>query len=94
MNRTNSLTLSRRGFGYGLAGTAAALAAPASALANARTPVAAPVAATPVVAFHMDAPYIDWTGSAEPYRPPEGLRSGDAVADLADHELHGLHGWA
>lgn len=84
-----SLTLNRRGFGLA---AAAALATPTGLLAEA-APVAA-VAAAPVVAFHMDAPYVDWTGTAEPYRPPEGLRSGDALADLADHELHGLHGWA
>ncbi len=93
MNRNASLTLSRRGFGYGLAGTAAALAAPTGLLAAAPA-IAAPVAAAPVVAFYMDALYVDWTGTAEPYRPPEGLRSGDGVAHLADHELQGLHGWA
>ncbi|MEO6341261.1 MAG: hypothetical protein ABIO39_14560 [Caulobacteraceae bacterium] len=89
-----SLPLSRRGFGYGLAGAAATLAAPTGVLAKAAPTMAAPAAAAPVVAFHMDAPYIDWTGMAEPYRPPAGLRSGQALAHLADHELHGLHGWA
>jgi len=90
MNTALPFSLSRRGFGYGLAATAAALAVPTGLLAKAAT--TAPAA--PVVAFHMDAPYIDWTGTAEPYRPPEGLRSGDAVAELGDHELQGLHGWA
>ena len=85
-----SLPLTRRGFG--LAATASTLVA-ATGL-SAAPALAAPTAATPVVAFYMDALYVDWTGTAEPYHPPEGLRSGDAVADLADHELQGLHGWA
>jgi hypothetical protein len=31
----------------------------------------------PVVAFHADQPYLDQTGLAEPYLPPDGLRSLD-----------------
>jgi hypothetical protein len=35
----------------------------------------APERCTPVVAFFMDQPYLDWSGQAEPYVPPAGLRS-------------------
>ena len=35
----------------------------------------APKSCTPVVAFFMDQPYMDWSGQAEPYVPPSGLRS-------------------
>jgi len=36
----------------------------------------------PVVSFHMDRPYIDPTGTAEPYLPPHGARSGEHAARL------------
>ncbi len=35
-----------------------------------------------VVSFHMDRPYIDRTGTAMPYRQPQGARSAAAVAHL------------
>ena len=79
-----SLPLTRRGFGCSIAAASTLAALPGLAAAS----------AAPVVAFHMDTPYVDWTGAAEPYRPPEGLRAGDGMAALADHELQGLHGWA
>ncbi|MGD0957576.1 MAG: twin-arginine translocation signal domain-containing protein [Candidatus Acidiferrales bacterium] len=37
-----------------------------------------------VVSFHMDQPYIDATGTAMPYRPPQGARSAAAVAHLSE----------
>jgi len=37
---------------------------------------------TPVVSFHMDRPYIDPTGTAMPYYPPQGARSGEHAARL------------
>jgi hypothetical protein len=39
----------------------------------------------PVVSFHMDQPYVDHSGTAEPYVPPPGARSAEPVA-LLDEE--------
>jgi hypothetical protein len=46
----------------------------------------------PVVSLHLDQPYLDLTGTAEPYRPPAGMRSADALAHMSDMELsrHGF----
>jgi hypothetical protein len=38
----------------------------------------------PVISFHMDQPYVDYTGTAEPYVPPLGARSAQTLADLDD----------
>jgi hypothetical protein len=38
----------------------------------------------PVVSFHLDQPYVDITGVAEPYRPPAGARGGAPLAGLSD----------
>jgi hypothetical protein len=38
----------------------------------------------PVVAFHLDQPYVDVTGLDKPYVPPVGMRSGAPLADLGD----------
>jgi hypothetical protein len=38
----------------------------------------------PVVAFHLDQPYVDLTGLEKPYVPPAGMRSGAPLADLGD----------
>ncbi|HWW63412.1 MAG TPA: hypothetical protein VNZ43_01500 [Sphingomonadaceae bacterium] len=35
------------------------------------------VEAAPVVAFHADRLYLDHSGTAEPFRPPSGLRTLD-----------------
>jgi len=37
-----------------------------------------------VVSFHMDQLYVDRSGTAVPYRPPLGARSGQVVADLTE----------
>ena len=37
-----------------------------------------------VVSFHMDQPYLDTTGKAEPYYPPTGARSASPVAHLSE----------
>jgi len=39
---------------------------------------------SPVVSFHMDRPYLDMTGTAIPYYPPPGVRSGDSAAELSE----------
>jgi hypothetical protein len=53
---------------------------------------AAPAAnPTPVVGFHMDRPYLDLTGTAEPYHPPAGLRSGQALAALSETQWLSRH---
>ena len=62
----------------GLAGAGAAFAR--FAIAPGVAAAAAPASPEPVVGFHMDSPYLDLSGTATPYRPPEGLRGGDAVA--------------
>jgi hypothetical protein len=47
----------------------------------------------PVLTLHLDQPYIDNTGMAEPYRPPAGLRSADALAGMSDMELSRYYGF-
>ena len=41
---------------------------------------------TPVVSFHHGRPYLDATGMAEPYLPPQGTRSGQPLAQLSEEE--------
>jgi hypothetical protein len=41
----------------------------------------------PVVSFHMDQPYVDHTGTAEPYVPPAGARSAEFIASLSDEAI-------
>jgi hypothetical protein len=45
----------------------------------------------PVVSFHMDQPYLDWSGTAMPYYPPPGIRSGQIVANFYDESLRFQH---
>jgi len=40
-----------------------------------------------VVAFHMDQLYVDYSGTAIPYQPPLGARSGQAAADLSEEDF-------
>jgi hypothetical protein len=42
----------------------------------------------PVVSFHMDQPYLDMTGTAVPYIPPAGTRSGQPLAELSAEEFY------
>ena len=76
----DALATDRRGFfglvsvmgaGVGLLGTAAGRAALTER------------ASRPVWAFHPDYLYLDTSGRAEPYRPPEGARGAAPLADLA-----------
>ena len=73
--RALTVLLDRRAFlaGSGAAGLLAA--SPVGAAVTARP-------APPVCAWHNDQPYHDETGAAAPYRPPAGLRGGEALAAL------------
>ncbi|MGC2417005.1 MAG: twin-arginine translocation signal domain-containing protein [Candidatus Acidiferrales bacterium] len=48
----------------------------------------------PVVSFHMDRPYLDPTGTAMPYRPPGGARSGAPVARLSEETFRRMQCYA
>jgi hypothetical protein len=50
-------------------------------------PVPAPAAASPIVSFHLDQPYLDLTGLQKPYVPPVGTRSGASLAALSEEEV-------
>jgi hypothetical protein len=41
----------------------------------------------PVVSFHMDQPYVDYSGTAEPYVPPAGARSAEFLASLDEEAV-------
>lgn len=41
----------------------------------------------PLVSFHIDRPYLDFSGTAEPYIPPAGARSAEPAAALSDAEF-------
>jgi hypothetical protein len=45
---------------------------------------------SPVLSFHMDQPYLDVTGTAVPYYPPPGVRSGDSAAELSEDVFRSL----
>lgn len=77
--------LTRRGFLAGLAGAGAVIAA--ASIAPVEMCAAAARARGPVVSIHMDQPYIDPTGNAIPYHPPDGLRSGASAVDLSEAEF-------
>jgi hypothetical protein len=47
-----------------------------------------------VVSFHMDRPYIDPTGTAMPYRPPSGARSGAPVARFSEEAFRRMQCYA
>jgi len=44
----------------------------------------------PVISFHPDAPFLDYSGQGIPYRPPPGLRGAAALARLTEAELYSL----
>jgi hypothetical protein len=74
--------LTRRSFLGAITLGGAALVVPAGALL-AQTERAGR-RGSPVVSFHMDQPYLDLTGTAIPYYPPPGVRSGDSAAQLSE----------
>jgi hypothetical protein len=76
--------LTRRDFVAELAGAAMVAAVPMQAKFFAPAPMGARPA---VVSIHMDQPYIDATGLALPYVPPDGVRAGAAVAHLSEAEF-------
>jgi hypothetical protein len=79
--------LTRRDFIAEFAVASAAVAAAAGPI-PANIFAAAPGAArAAVVSIHMDQPYIDTTGRALPYLPPDGVRAGASVADLTETEF-------
>ncbi len=81
-------TLTRRTFMGAIALGGAALAVPAGALlAQAER---AGGRSSPVVSFHMDQPYLDMTGTAIPYHPPPGARSGESAARLSEDEFRSM----
>jgi hypothetical protein len=53
----------------------------------------APTPRAPVVSFHVDRPYLDTTGKAQPYLPPRGTRSGQQLAELTHVELLSRYGY-
>jgi len=77
--------LTRRCFVSSLAGAGAAIAA--ASIAPVEMCAAAARARGPVVSIHMDQPYIDPTGRAIPYIPPDGLRSAAPAAHLTEAEF-------
>ena len=81
-------TLTRRTFMGVIALGGAALVVPAGALLPQIERAAG--RGSPVVSFHMDAPYLDMTGTAIPYYPPPGLRSGDSAAQLSEEVFRGM----
>jgi hypothetical protein len=78
--------LTRRDFIAELAVASAAMAtmvmAPAEIFASGQTGARAAI-----VSIHMDQPYIDATGRALPYLPPDGVRAGAPVAHLSETEF-------
>jgi hypothetical protein len=48
---------------------------------------ASPPEGRPVVSFHLDRPYLDWSGMAIPYHPPLGARSAEVAAHLTEEML-------
>jgi hypothetical protein len=46
-------------------------------------------AAQPVISFHMDQPYVDYTGTAQRYVPPAGARSAHFVSELDEAAVSG-----
>jgi hypothetical protein len=78
--------LTRRDFVAELAVAGAAMAT--LAVAPAKMFATAPTGArTAVVSIHMDQPYLDPTGRALPYLPPDGVRAGASVAHLSESEF-------
>jgi hypothetical protein len=48
----------------------------------------------PVVSFHMDRPYVDPTGTALPYYPPIGARSGAPAARFSEETFRRMQCYA
>jgi hypothetical protein len=48
-------------------------------------------AGPPIVSFHRDEPWLDETGAAFPWLPPQGCRGGRAVENLSEERLRRLN---
>lgn len=93
------MSLSRRAFlrGSAMLGAVSALV-PALAQPGSRQSETSPAGGVhtqsahgpAVVSFHLDQPYLDLSGRAEPYRPPAGLRGGEALAALTEAQYRSL----
>jgi hypothetical protein len=83
-----AVTLTRRTFMGAIALGGAALVVPAGALLLQAERAGGH--SSPVVSFHMDQPYLDMTGTAIPYYPPPGVRSGDAAARLSEEVFRSM----
>jgi hypothetical protein len=44
----------------------------------------------PVVSFFLDQPYLDATALDMPYRPPQGVRGGQPLAAMSEHEFRSI----
>jgi hypothetical protein len=51
----------------------------------------APAVGVPVVSFHMDQPYLDLWGTAQPYLAPEGVRAAEPFCPCDDVLLRHHH---
>jgi hypothetical protein len=80
-----SWAISRRSLLRGLGVTGIIAALPGTGFLNSLSSTA--TRRGPVVAFHMDQLYVDWTGTAAEYIPPVGLRSAEILAQLSDEQL-------
>lgn len=88
----SSALLTRRAFVNTVATAAAALAiAPSRLLLSQVVHSSGP---REIVSFHMDQPYLDRSGTAVPYYPPPGARSGEAVAHLTEEAFRRSHVYA
>jgi hypothetical protein len=89
--------VTRRDFVAQLAAAAAAISAlwlaPGAGLL-AETSASSGRACREVVSFHMDQPYLDPTGTAMPYRPPSGARSGAPVARFSEEAFRRMQCYA
>jgi len=89
--------LTRRDFVAQLAvagGAIGALSLAPGVAAFAEASATARPACKPVVSIHMDRPYLDWTGTAIPYCPPDGARSGEPAARLSDEAFRRMQCYA
>jgi hypothetical protein len=77
--------LTRRDFISELAFAGAAMAP--MAMLPAGIFAAVPAVRGPVVSIHMDQPYLDTTGRALPYVPPNGVRAGAPIGNLSEAEF-------
>lgn len=84
-----SALLTRRAFVSAVATASAALAiAPSKLLLSQAVPSGG---CREIVSFHMDQPYLDRSGTAVPYYPPIGARSGEIVARLTEERFRRHH---